>query len=192
MTGKLTGSARYLSTGLIFLFVLGIALGCASLVNRLVFIRSAARAVGRVTFCREHASALGSNHLLIGIKFTLPKSGPVVITADIAPTTFFGNATYDTPTGAPYRVGDTVPVLYDPSDPSSALLDAKGILWDGPAMPFFVAGGIFLIAWLVLFSRRSPSVLGASGRHPSPKNLERLNKLLDSRLPEEHNSDEGG
>src|SRR5207248_4126903 len=54
--------------------------------------------------------------------------------------------TFTTVSGGAYRVGQVVPVLYDPTDPRRAVINAVRNLWVGPGLAVAGGAGILLLS----------------------------------------------
>jgi hypothetical protein len=66
-----------------------------------------------------------------------------------------GAITFRSSSGSPHRVGDTVPVAYDPEKPTRAVIDTHALIW---VSRLFVAMGIVIAVMGVVFNLVFPGL----------------------------------
>lgn len=84
---------------------------------------------------------------------------------EVAFTTAAGEAVHYPQNGlvAGYRVGDAVRVLYDPSDPRHAVVDAVGARYGFAALGALLGSVFLVVAWVARRTRSTPE-------HAAPDN----------------------
>jgi hypothetical protein len=126
----------FLLVGALFLVI-----ALQNIVQRVAFLQAASRTTGTILEMRPvRATRHGAGTLIPVFRFTASDGRGYVIVSGVSVR------------AAVFRVGETVPVLYRPEQPQTAVLDSFGPLWQY-ACVFGIVGAVFFAFPAFLFYR---------------------------------------